>query len=178
MQESLLQYAWQTCSMNSVKVRRILLRRSSGHPYVKAMSFTPIHYFSTGVANNKAHTQPRGDNRTANRIDTKKSKPIEKSTDKNTTQTKPTQAPTKKVTPKKASIVTKEDAKKVKGPPTKRKAPPSPEASQEEEPSGSEYDPGNSNSNSDNSAAECTPKRGRTKGQPNRSVPKRQARGS
>ena len=52
----------------------------------------------------------------------------------------------------------------MKGPPTKRKAPPSPEVSQEEEPSGSEYDPGNSNSDSDNSAPECTPKRGSTKG--------------
>ena len=72
----------------------------------------------------------------------------------------------------------KEDAKKVKGPPTKRKAPPLPEVSQEEEPSGSEYDPGNSNSDSDNSAAECTPKKGRTKGQPKGSARKRRARGS
>ena len=49
----------------------------------------------------------------------KKSKPNEKPTDKNTTQTKPTKAPTKKVTPKKSRVVvTKEDAKKVKGPPT------------------------------------------------------------
>ena len=60
----------------------------------------------------------------------KKDKPNEKPTDKNTTQTKPTKAPTKKVTPKKSSVVvTREDAKKVKGPPTKRKAAPSPDVS-------------------------------------------------
>ena len=87
----------------------------------------------------------------------KKNKPTEKPTNKNTTQTKPTKAPTKKVTPQKASVVvTKQDVKKVKGPPTIARS------IAGEEPLGSEYDPGNSNSDSDNSAAECTPRRGRT----------------
>ena len=109
----------------------------------------------------------------------KKNKPSEKPTDRNTTQTKPTKAPTKKGTPEKSNVVVKkEDAKKVKGPPTKRKAPPSPEVSQEEEPTDSEYNPGNSNSDSDKSAPKCTPKRGRTKGQPKGSARKRRARGS
>ena len=72
-----------------------------------------------------------------------------------------------------------EDARKVKGPPTKRKAPPSPEASEEQEVSGSEYDPVDFNSDSNNSdRAACTPKRGRTKVQAKGSAKKQRAQGS
>ena len=90
--------------------------------------------------------------------------PQDLSYDDRTTQTKSTKVPSKMATPKKVSVVvTKEDVKKVKGPPTKRKAPLLlQEASEEEKPSGSECDPGNSNSDSANSATEFTPKRGRS----------------
>ena len=98
---------------------------------------------------------------------------------KDITPKRSARATVKKVTPKKAPIgVTTVEARKVKGPPTKRKAPPSPEASEEEEISGSEYDPVNSNSDSnDSDRAACAPKRGRTKVQAKGSARKRRAPG-
>ena len=95
----------------------------------------------------------------------KRPKATDKPDAKDITPKRSARATVKKVTPKKAPVgVMAEDARKVKGPPTKRKAPPSPEASEEQEMSGSEYDPVDSNSDSnDSDRAACTPKRGRTK---------------
>ena len=95
----------------------------------------------------------------------KKTKATDKPNAKDITPKKSLRATVKKVTPKKAPVgVTTGDARKVKGPPTKRKAPLSPEASEEQEMSGSEYNLVDCNSDSnDSDRAACTPKRWRTK---------------